>query len=150
MALRDAHDRLPRCAGNRRAAGSGLEDRLRRSASWLSPMTENTTAGVALPASRDLRSVSGDQDGRPANRDRLRVSLAFSGFEMVMPLIGFGIGHILGNRIGHIADYLAIGLLVAVRIHMLLPENADPGRSSKRAMTFFVKRPIRGGRGARD
>jgi manganese efflux pump family protein len=83
---------------------------------------------LILPLALDTFAVSAaiSMAGLP-RKDRLRVSLIFAGFEMLMPLIGFGIGHLLGNRIGHTADYLAIGLLVAVGIHMLIPEREDEG-----------------------
>jgi putative Mn2+ efflux pump MntP len=52
-------------------------------------------------------------------RERLRVSLIFAGFETLMPPIGFAAGRALGGAIGHIADYLAIGLLIVVGASML-------------------------------
>ena len=83
---------------------------------------------LILPLALDTFAVSAaiSMAGLP-RKERLRASLIFAGFEMVMPLIGFGIGHILGARIGHTADYLAIGLLVAVGIHMLISEREDEG-----------------------
>jgi manganese efflux pump family protein len=83
---------------------------------------------LILPLALDTFAVSAAISMAGLRReDRLRVSLILAGFEMVMPLIGFGIGHILGNRIGHTADYLAIGLLVVVGVHMLLPEREGEG-----------------------
>lgn len=57
--------------------------------------------------------------GLPA-RERLRVSLAMSSFELVMPVVGLGIGRGLGAAIGGVADYLAGAFLVALGIYLLL------------------------------
>ncbi len=47
-------------------------------------------------------------------RERLRVSLAMSSFELVMPVIGLVIGRGLGAGIGNVADYLAGGFLIVL------------------------------------
>lgn len=47
-------------------------------------------------------------------RERLRVSLAMSSFELVMPVIGLVVGRGLGAGIGSVADYLAGGFLIAL------------------------------------
>jgi len=50
----------------------------------------------------------------------VRLSLMFSCFEAAMPLIGLGLGAPLGRAIGSTADYVAIGVLLAVGLYMLL------------------------------
>jgi len=53
-------------------------------------------------------------------QDRLRVSLLFTAFEVGMPLVGFFGGRLVGNVAGNAADYLAIGILIALGVYMLL------------------------------
>ena len=47
-------------------------------------------------------------------RERLRVSLLMSGFEMAMPVVGLLLGRALGSAIGNAADYVAIAVLAAL------------------------------------
>ncbi len=67
------------------------------------------------------------------HRDRLRVSLIFAGFEMVMPVIGFVIGKALGSAVGHVADYLAIAVLIAVGASMLRSGDDDESQAVETA-----------------
>jgi putative Mn2+ efflux pump MntP len=57
------------------------------------------------------------------SRERLRVSLLFALFEGTMPLVGFLVGAGVGGAIGHDADYVAGGLLVALGGYMLWPRD---------------------------
>jgi putative Mn2+ efflux pump MntP len=61
------------------------------------------------------------------HRERLRVSLIFAGFEMLMPLVGFAAGLALGSAIGDVADYLAIAVLVGVGASMLRSGEDEAG-----------------------
>ena len=61
-------------------------------------------------------------------RERLRVSLLMSGFEMAMPVIGLLLGRALGQLVGNAADYLAITLLALLGVWMLLHEADDDAR----------------------
>lgn len=64
-------------------------------------------------------------------RDRLRVGLIFTAFEMGMPLIGFFGGGLVGARIGDAADYVAIAVLIGLGLYMLWPRrqsNEDQAR----------------------
>jgi manganese efflux pump family protein len=54
-------------------------------------------------------------------RDRLRVSLLFTGFEAGMPLIGVLAGGLVGRALGGAAEVVAIILLVALGAFMLRP-----------------------------
>ena len=58
-------------------------------------------------------------------RQRLKVSLLLSGFEMAMPVIGLLVGHALGHTIGAAADYLAAAVLFALGVWMLVNEEQD-------------------------
>jgi len=58
-------------------------------------------------------------------RDRLRVSLLFTAFEVGMPLVGFFGGRLVGNVAGSAADYLAIGILIALGVYMLWPKSEE-------------------------
>ena len=57
-------------------------------------------------------------------RERLRVSLLMSSFEMTMPVVGLLLGNGLGRAVGGAADYAAIGILVAVGAWMLIANEA--------------------------
>lgn len=74
-----------------------------------------------LPLGLDTFAVSAalGMRGLPG-RQRLRVSLLMSGFEMAMPVIGLLIGRGVGQAVGGVADYVAIAVLVGVGIWMLI------------------------------
>lgn len=65
--------------------------------------------------------------GGVSKRERLRLSLLFSAFEIAMPLVGLLAGRALGAAIGDVADYLAVALLAAVGLWMLF-ESEDEER----------------------
>lgn len=56
-------------------------------------------------------------------RQRLRVSLLLSAFEMAMPVVGLLLGRALGQAVGSVADYVAAAVLVGVGLWMLLEED---------------------------
>lgn len=60
-------------------------------------------------------------------RQRLRVSLLMSSFEMAMPIVGLLLGHALGHLVGSAADYVAIGVLALFGLWMVIHE--DEGES---------------------
>src|SRR5947207_14274933 len=60
-------------------------------------------------------------------RQRLRVSLLMSAFEMAMPVVGLLLGRALGHLVGNAADYIAIGVLAILCIWMLLHEEEEEG-----------------------
>ena len=47
-------------------------------------------------------------------RERLRVSLLLSAFEMAMPVVGLFLGRGLGAAIGSIAEYVAAAALIGL------------------------------------
>jgi putative Mn2+ efflux pump MntP len=59
------------------------------------------------------------------SRQRVRVSLLMSSFEMAMPVIGLLVGHALGQLVGDAADYVAIAVLALLGAWMLLHEEED-------------------------
>ena len=60
-------------------------------------------------------------------RQRLRVSLLMSGFELAMPVAGLLLGRALGHVVGSAADYVAIAVLALVGLWMLVHEDRDEG-----------------------
>jgi putative Mn2+ efflux pump MntP len=50
----------------------------------------------------------------------LRLSLLFSAFAAGMPLIGLALGAPIGHAVGGVADYVAIGVLLAFGLYTLL------------------------------
>lgn len=54
--------------------------------------------------------------------DRLRVSLALSSFEALMPLVGLLLGRAIGTLIGAAADDLAIAILAGLGLWTLLSD----------------------------
>jgi len=64
--------------------------------------------------------------GLPSRR-RTQIALLFTGFEAVMPLIGLGLGAPVGHAIGHVANFIAAGLVAALGVYLLLGEEDDEG-----------------------
>jgi manganese efflux pump family protein len=60
-------------------------------------------------------------------RQRLRVSLVMSSFEMAMPVVGLLLGRALGSLVGGSADYVAIGVLALLGLWMIVHEETDEG-----------------------
>ena len=78
--------------------------------------------GLILPLGLDTFAVAAALGITGLNRhDRTRVTLLFTGFEMGMPLVGFLVGAVVGRAVGDAADYLAIGILIALGIYTLWP-----------------------------
>jgi putative Mn2+ efflux pump MntP len=67
-----------------------------------------------------------------AGRDRTRVSLVFTLFEAVMPLVGFVLGAAVGAVIGRLSTILAAGALATLAIWMLWPRDEDHERERVR------------------
>ncbi len=57
-------------------------------------------------------------------RDRLRVSVLMSSFEMGMPLVGLLLGRGLGRAIGGAAGYIAVAVLLGLGVWMLIADEA--------------------------
>lgn len=82
--------------------------------------------GFVVPLGLDTFAVAAalGMAGIPP-RQRLRVSLLMVSFEAGMPLVGVAAGAPLGHAIGSAADYVAIGILIALGLYTLLPTNDD-------------------------
>lgn len=80
---------------------------------------------LVIPLSLDTFAVSASLGlaGLSA-RERWRLSLIMSGFEAVMPLLGFAAGAVAGQALSSFADYVAAGLLVLVGLLMLRGDDA--------------------------
>jgi putative Mn2+ efflux pump MntP len=87
---------------------------------------------LILPLGLDTFAVSAALGARglPA-RERLRVSLLLSGFELAMPIIGLLLGRALGHVVGSNADWLAIGVLTLLGIWMLLEEEDESDKAGQ-------------------
>src|ERR1700682_3006933 len=87
-----------------------------------------TLIGLVVPLGLDTFAVSAalGMAGLSA-RDRTRVSLIFTAFEVGMPLVGFFAGNLAGRAVGNAADYLAIAILIGLGLFLLRPqaENED-------------------------
>ena len=49
-------------------------------------------------------------------RQRLRVGLVMTSFEMAMPLVGLLLGHAFGQLTGGATDYVAVGVLALLGV----------------------------------
>jgi putative Mn2+ efflux pump MntP len=85
---------------------------------------------LVLPLGLDTFAASAALGiGGLSTRERMRASLLFTAFEAAMPLVGLAIGRELENAIGTAADYVAIGVLLALAIHLLVggEDRMEPG-----------------------
>jgi manganese efflux pump family protein len=71
-------------------------------------------------------------------RDRLRISLLFSSFEMAMPLVGLLVGRGIGQALGGVADYIAVGALMPLGIWLIADRDGDEGGRVARVATSGV------------
>lgn len=83
-----------------------------------------------LPLGLDTFAVSAvlGLSGLP-RRERLRVSLLLSAFEMSMPVVGLLLGHALGRLLGGAATYTAVAILIGLGAWMLFQgEDAEEAK----------------------
>lgn len=90
---------------------------------------------LVLPLALDTLAVSaalGMTGVSPSGR--IRVSALFTVFEAGMPLVGLALGAPLGHAIGKTADYVAIGVLLALGLYTVLgPDEHDAQRLAQLA-----------------
>src|SRR5262245_19532135 len=91
---------------------------------------------LIVPLGLDTFAVSAalGMRGLPA-RERLRVSLVMSGFEMAMPVVGLLLGHAVGSLVGSNAAYVAIAVLASVGGWMLIHEDDEEGEKAGQLAT---------------
>ena len=78
--------------------------------------------GLVVPLGLDTFAVAAALGISGLNRrDRTRVTLLFTAFEMGMPLVGVLVGALVGRTVGEAADYLAVAILVALGVYILWP-----------------------------
>ena len=70
--------------------------------------------------------------GQPP-RQRLRLSLVMSCFEMAMPVVGLLLGHALGHLVAGAADYVAIGVLALLGVWMVVHEEDEGEKAAQLA-----------------
>jgi putative Mn2+ efflux pump MntP len=83
-------------------------------------------AGFILPLGLDTFALATalGMAGLPS-RERARVTVLFTAFEMGMPLAGLLAGQALGAVLGRLADFVAIGLLAALGVYLLWPRREE-------------------------
>jgi manganese efflux pump family protein len=87
--------------------------------------------GLVLPLGLDTFAVAAALGiAGLKGRDRLRVSLLFTAFEVGMPLVGFFGGRFVGHVAGNAADFVAIAILIGLGTYILWPK--DDQRADER------------------
>src|SRR5436305_91110 len=98
-----------------------------------------TLIALVVPLGLDTFAVAAVLGmGGLARRDRIRVTMLFTLFEMGMPIVGIVLGAVAGTVAGNAADYVAIAILIALGIFMLWPrpdDRDDPARVGLLART---------------
>lgn len=85
-----------------------------------------TVVAFVLPLSLDTFALSAALGAAgPTPLERLRAGLILTGFEAVMPIVGFLIGSGIGAVVGRYSDYIAAAVLLAIGVYMLWPRDDD-------------------------
>lgn len=92
-----------------------------------------TLVALVFPLCLDTFAVSAALGAAGlADKDRFRVSLLMTGFEVGMPVLGLVAGGLAGNLAGGTAEYLAIALLAGLGLWILRP-GGDGGEEDRLA-----------------
>ena len=82
--------------------------------------------GLVLPLGLDTFAVAAAFGiAGLKGRERLRLSLLFTAFEVGMPLVGFFGGRLVGQVAGNAADFVAIAILIGLGIYILWPKSDE-------------------------
>ena len=100
------------------------------------------SAGLLLPLALDTFALATalGMAGLPA-RDRIRVTLVFTAFEAVMPVIGIVVGRAAGALIGEWAGYGGIAFVAIAGVLLLWP-GRDEGGEERRVRLLAHARGI--------
>lgn len=109
-------------------------------------MIATTVFALALSLAMDAFAAAlgkGASLSRPSWSNALKVGAVFGLFQMVMPLVGFGLGVAFAGLIEAVDHWVAFGLLAAIGLRMVWEAwDADPGemagRSDLALTTLFV------------
>jgi putative Mn2+ efflux pump MntP len=87
---------------------------------------------VALALSLDVFAVSIGVGIRGVPRGvKLRIGIAFAGAEILMNVIGAGLGLVAGKLLGEVAGYIGFVALVALGIYMMRESRAELSEASR-------------------
>lgn len=90
------------------------------------------SAGLLLPLALDTFALAAALGvAGLGGQDRLRVTIVFTGFETVMPIIGILVGRTAGQFLGQWAEYGGIAFLIVAGLLLLRPgkdEDAETRR----------------------
>jgi manganese efflux pump family protein len=90
---------------------------------------------LILPLSLDTFAVSAALGvAGVSGRERWRLSLIMSAFEMVMPIAGFAAGGLLSQALGDLTDYLAAAVLAGTGLLFLREDPSEEGPALARRM----------------
>lgn len=89
-------------------------------------------AFIALSLSLDVFAVSIGVGVRGVERAlKWRIGLAFAGAEILMNLIGAGLGLVAGKLLGHVAGYIGFVALVALGCYMIVESRTELSGASR-------------------
>lgn len=71
--------------------------------------------------------------GGLSRRERVRLSVAFPAFEVVMPLVGLGVGRATAAAVGEPARYAAAAIVVVLGATMLVERGEETAQRFRRA-----------------
>lgn len=90
------------------------------------------SAGLLVPLGLDTFALAAALGVAGLERsDRLRVTLVFSLFETVMPIVGLLVGRVAGQFLGRWAGYGGIGFLVVAGVLLLWPAQDEDAEARR-------------------
>jgi len=90
------------------------------------------SAGLLLPLALDTFALAAALGvAGLKGRDRVRVTIVFTAFESVMPIVGILLGRAAGQLLGAWAGYAGIGFLFVAGLLLVRPGKDDDGESRR-------------------